>query len=164
MNPALLSMFCGLLLALAAFSIDIMLPAFSSMAEGLGSPIELVQGTVPAFSFPFAVSQLVYGPASDRFGRKPTVVAGLIIFLIGALIVAVAPTIELVLWGRAIQGIGRELDQLSRGLSYVIATVVLNLPAPWRLQWRLSLLDRLLRRLQVFGWQVLEAGGIFLRQ
>lgn len=96
-----------------------MLPAFGMMAAGLNSPIELVQATVPAFSIMLAVSQLIYGPASDRYGRKPTIFVGLAIFLMGTSVIIFAPTIELVLAGRAIQGAGA-------GVGAVVARAVLR--------------------------------------
>ena len=71
MSRPFLVMFTGLLLALNAFSCDITLPAFWSMERSLGAPIEHVQAVIPVFLFCSAIGQLVFGPASDAFGRKP---------------------------------------------------------------------------------------------
>ena len=75
-NPVGWSTLTGLLLALNAFSCDITLPAFWSMERSLGAPIEHVQAVIPVFLFCSAIGQLVFGPASDAFGRKPVILAG----------------------------------------------------------------------------------------
>jgi len=112
LNPTLLTIFCGLLLSVTAFSIDIMLPAFDNMQSDLGTPIERVQLAVPLFAIGYALSQLVFGPASDRFGRRIVLIAGLVTFFAGAIIAATAPTIEVVLAGRVLQGFGGGAGQV----------------------------------------------------
>lgn len=112
MNPTLLTVFCGLLLSVTAFSIDIMLPAFENMQGDLGSSMEKVQLSVPVFAIGYAVSQLAFGPASDRFGRKPVLITGLVIFLAGSVVAATALTIEQVLAGRILQGFGGGAGQV----------------------------------------------------
>jgi len=99
-------MFTGLLLALNAFSCDITLPAFWSMERSLGAPIEHVQAVIPVFLFCSAIGQLVFGPASDAFGRRPVILAGVALYIAGALIAAAADTLTVALWGRALQGFG----------------------------------------------------------
>ena len=106
MSRSFLVLFTGLLLALNAFSCDITLPAFWSMERGLGVPIEHVQAVIPVFLFCSAVGQLVFGPASDAYGRKPVILAGAGLYIAGALIAAAADTLTLALWGRALQGFG----------------------------------------------------------
>jgi DHA1 family bicyclomycin/chloramphenicol resistance-like MFS transporter len=106
MSRSFLVLFTGLLLALNAFSCDITLPAFWSMERGLGVPIEHVQAVIPVFLFCSAVGQLVFGPASDAYGRKPVILAGVGLYIAGALIAAAADTLTLALWGRALQGFG----------------------------------------------------------
>lgn len=106
MSRPFLVMFSGLLLALNAFSCDITLPAFWSMEKSLGAPIEHVQAVIPVFLFCSAVGQLVFGPASDAFGRKPVILAGVVIYIAGALIAAAADTLTVALYGRALQGFG----------------------------------------------------------
>ena len=106
MSRSFLVLFTGLLLALNAFSCDITLPAFWSMERGLGVPIEQVQAVIPVFLFCSAVGQLFFGPASDAYGRKPIILAGVTLYVAGALIAAAADTLTVVLWGRALQGFG----------------------------------------------------------
>ncbi len=106
MSRAFLVMFTGLLLALNAFSCDITLPAFWSMERSLGAPIEHVQAVIPVFLFCSAIGQLVFGPASDAYGRKPVILAGVALYIAGALIAAAADTLTVALYGRALQGFG----------------------------------------------------------
>jgi DHA1 family bicyclomycin/chloramphenicol resistance-like MFS transporter len=106
MNRALLIIYCGLLLSVSAFSCDITLPAFWSMAQDLGTPIEFVQAIVPVFLIFQALGQLIFGPVSDRFGRRPVVFAGLLFYLLGTSIALFAASIGAVHMGRAAQGFG----------------------------------------------------------
>jgi len=53
-----------------------------------------------------AVCQLIYGPASDKFGRRPLLLAGLSLFFIASVLAAIAPSIEMLIAARLIQAIG----------------------------------------------------------
>jgi DHA1 family bicyclomycin/chloramphenicol resistance-like MFS transporter len=102
----LLILFCGLLLTVSAFSCDITLPAFWSMQQDLGVPIAWVQAVVPLFLIFQAIGQLIFGPVSDRFGRRPVILAGLVLYLVGVVIAGLAQSIGMVHAGRAAQGFG----------------------------------------------------------
>lgn len=106
MSTAFLIAFCGFLLALNAFSCDITLPAFWSMERALGVPIERVQLVIPVFLFCSAFGQLVFGPVSDRHGRKPVILLGVSLYVLGSLAGLLAPSLAIVLAGRALQGLG----------------------------------------------------------
>lgn len=98
-----------LLIALAtltSISIAIYLPAMPALAADLGSPMSLVQLTVSVFLVGVGVGQLVYGPASDRFGRRPALLFGLFVYGVGSAVCAMAPTIGLLLAGRLLQSAG----------------------------------------------------------
>jgi len=98
-----------LLVALAtmtSISIAIYLPAMPTLARELGAPMEMVQLTVSVFLVGVGIGQLLYGPASDRFGRRPALLFGLVVYGAGSLACALAPTIELLLAGRALQAAG----------------------------------------------------------
>lgn len=104
-NRALV-MYCGILMSLSAFSVDIILPAFSLISSDLGSVYASVQMIIPVFILSIGFGQIIMGPLSDRYGRKPVILGGLVIYLAGALVCLFAPNIEILLLGRVIQGIG----------------------------------------------------------
>lgn len=98
--------YCGFLMSISAFATDITLPAFPEMAASLDAPYAMVQWTITVYMFAAGFGQLLWGAASDRFGRRPVLAAGLTIFLLGGLGTIVAPTIGILLAGRALQGFG----------------------------------------------------------
>jgi len=82
-------------------------PVFSLYAEGLSGSTPLLIGiAIGIYGLTQALLQIPYGLASDRVGRKPMMILGMLIFAIGSLIAAVADNIYLVIIGRAIQGSG----------------------------------------------------------
>jgi DHA1 family bicyclomycin/chloramphenicol resistance-like MFS transporter len=88
--------FAALLTALTGFgplSTDLYLPALPGLVPAFGSDVATVQLTLSVFLVGFAVSQLVYGPVSDRFGRRPALLAGISLFIAGTVACALAPTI-----------------------------------------------------------------------
>ncbi|MBK1644820.1 Bcr/CflA family drug resistance efflux transporter [Thiocapsa imhoffii] len=96
----------GLLSGLTPFAIDLYLPSLPAIARDLDSTIEIAQLSVTLYLGVFALAQLVLGPASDVLGRRATIGSGLLLFALGALICALAPTMEVLLAGRAVQGLG----------------------------------------------------------
>lgn len=96
----------GLLSCVGPFAIDMYLPALPAVATGLNASIASVQVTLIAFFIAFGVSQLVYGPAADWYGRKPPLFVGLAIFIIGSLACAFAPSIGWLTAARFVQGLG----------------------------------------------------------
>lgn len=106
MSPRFLVLYVGLLLSLAAFSTDTILPALELVAIDLAIDVQAVQLVVPIYMLGFGVGQLGFGPASDRVGRRTSIIVGLVIYLIGTAVCATAPSMTALLVGRAIQGIG----------------------------------------------------------
>lgn len=106
MNPRFLVVYAGLLLSLAAFSTDMILPSLELVASDFAIAVEAVQLIVPIYMLGFGVGQLAVGPASDRFGRRPMILIGLVVFLLGTILCALAPSLPALLIGRAVQGIG----------------------------------------------------------
>ncbi|MGI9363751.1 MAG: multidrug effflux MFS transporter [Rhizobiaceae bacterium] len=93
-------------MTLSGFTTDIMLPAFDAMVLDLNTSLDLVQGTVAAFALFFGIAQFFYGPASDKFGRRPVIVTGMSIFIAGSALATFGPDITTVLLGRGLQGFG----------------------------------------------------------
>jgi len=95
------------MMALGSMSIDNLLPAFAPITAdyALPNPNE-VQLILTVYMVGFAVMQIFYGPISDVVGRRPTLMIGLAIFAAGSLLALFAPTFEVLLFARAIQGMG----------------------------------------------------------
>ncbi len=106
MQPRSIVIYCGLLMSAGAFSIDITLPSFPEIEADLATNSTLVQWTITAFLITAGLGQLVWGGIADKYGRKPALAAGLSIYLAGCLLAALAPSIEILLGGRALQGFG----------------------------------------------------------
>jgi MFS transporter, DHA1 family, multidrug resistance protein len=106
MSRTFLIVFCGLLLTSNAFSTDVLLPSIYALERAFGAPIERVQIAMPLFIFASAFGQLFYGPASDRYGRKPVLLAGLALYTAAGAMALLAPSMEIVLVARALQGFG----------------------------------------------------------
>ena len=112
MHPALLTVFCGLLLSVSAFSNDILLPSLFAIQREFDTEIERVQLVVPVFMIVSAAGQLVFGAGSDRFGRRYAIMAGLVCYLAGSLIAMLAGGIGMLLVGRGLQGFGSSCCQV----------------------------------------------------
>ena len=98
-----------LLTALAAvgqFASNVYTPALPFVAASLDVDASAAQLTLAVFLFAFALSQLVYGPLADRFGRRPVLFVGLTLFLAGTLACALAESLTTLLWARAVQAMG----------------------------------------------------------
>lgn len=87
-------------------AMTICLPSMQQWGELLSADATHVQLTFSAFVLGYGCSQLVFGPLSDRHGRRPIVLVGLVIAVIGSVAAALAPDIELLIAGRLIQGLG----------------------------------------------------------
>ena len=95
------------LISLVALSIDAMLPALPQIGQSLGNESENDRQLIVSFLFfGLACAQLLFGPLSDSYGRRPAIFAGLGIFLIGCLISAFATSFSMMLVGRFLQGFG----------------------------------------------------------
>ena len=95
-----------MLVGMGAISTDIYLPSLPSITEEFSSDIASVQLTLSIFMIAFAVSQLVYGPISDRFGRRPALIGGMAIYLIASLACAMAGSVETLIVARFFQALG----------------------------------------------------------
>lgn len=96
----------GLLSAIGPFAIDMYLPALPAIGSALHADVHAVQLSLMAFFISFAISQIVYGPASDIFGRKPPLYVGIALFIVGSVGCALAPDIGWLIAFRFVQGLG----------------------------------------------------------
>lgn len=133
----------ALLTALVAFgpiSTDLYLASLPDMARDFKTSVEMVQLTLSVFLAGFACAMLVYGPLSDRFGRRPVILAGVCIYLVGSVACMLAPTIETLIASRFLQALGaccgpvvgravvRDVypkEQAARVLSYMASAMAL---------------------------------------
>jgi MFS transporter, DHA1 family, 2-module integral membrane pump EmrD len=81
-------------------------PAIPAMAHDFGVQSSYLQAVMAAYLIPYGLSQFVYGPLSDRIGRRPVIIIGMVIFLIGTIGALLAPSFELFLLASFIQGAG----------------------------------------------------------
>ncbi|HJV25009.1 MAG TPA: MFS transporter [Aromatoleum sp.] len=94
--------------ALRMLGLFLILPVFSLHAHKLpgGDDLALVGLAIGAYGLTQAFLQMPYGVASDRFGRKPVIVFGLVLFALGSVVAALAASIQVVIAGRVLQGAG----------------------------------------------------------
>ncbi len=94
----------GLLAAFAPVAMDLYLPAFPQMVTGLHTSSSLVQLTMTAFLAGGCIGQFLFGPLSDRLGRRGPLLAGCVIAVVASVAAAAAPSIGLLIVARAVQG------------------------------------------------------------
>ncbi|PXX92754.1 Bcr/CflA family drug resistance efflux transporter [Marinobacter vulgaris] len=92
--------------ALGPLAIDMYLPALPSMGESLSAGTGQVQLTLSVYMAGFALAQLVCGPLADRFGRKPIIIGGFLLFAVASVICALATNIETLILSRFLQALG----------------------------------------------------------
>ena len=92
--------------AVAPTSMNIVMPALPAIQAAFGIATGTAQLLVSLSIICVAVATLGYGPLSDRFGRRPVLLAGLGLFLAGSVICAIAPTIAVLIIGRVVQAVG----------------------------------------------------------
>jgi Bcr/CflA subfamily drug resistance transporter len=90
----------------AGIASDIYTPSLPAIADDLKANIEEVQWTLAIFMLGLSISQLIYGPISEGIGRRYPLVFGFLIVSIGSLVCFYAPSIEMLIFGRFIQGLG----------------------------------------------------------
>jgi len=95
------------LMSIVALSIDALLPALPQIGASLGvSDPNQNQLLVTMIFLGLGFGQLIFGPLSDSFGRKPIVYAGFIVFIIASVICVTTDSFEVMIFGRVLQGIG----------------------------------------------------------
>jgi DHA1 family bicyclomycin/chloramphenicol resistance-like MFS transporter len=105
MTPRLVVLLLALLLGLQPVTSDLYLPALPVITEGFGASMGQAQLTLTALLLAFGLSQLVWGPMSDRFGRRPILLWGMAAFTLASVACAFAPSMAWLIAGRALQGI-----------------------------------------------------------
>lgn len=104
---------------LPQLAIDLYLPSLPAMAKYMDASNFFLQLTLTVYIFSLGITQLIYGPSSDRFGRKPILMIGTLIFLVGSVACAFAQSITQLLIFRIMQGIGM-------GCGFTVASAIIG--------------------------------------
>ena len=105
MRPKLIVLVLALLLGLQPVTTDLYLPALPAITEVFGANMGQAQLTLTALLLAFGLSQLVWGPMSDRFGRRPILLWGMAAYVLASIACAFAPNMAWLIAGRALQGV-----------------------------------------------------------
>lgn len=105
MAPSLIVLILSLLLGLQPVTTDLYLPALPGLTEGFGAQMAQAQLTLTALLLAFGLSQLIWGPLSDRFGRRPVLLAGLSAYVLASIASTLAPSIDMLIFWRTVQGV-----------------------------------------------------------
>ncbi|OGA20337.1 MAG: hypothetical protein A3G25_02805 [Betaproteobacteria bacterium RIFCSPLOWO2_12_FULL_63_13] len=96
----------GVLVAIAPLSTDTFAPILPSIASAFNADVATVQLTFTSFYLGVACGQLIYGPLSDRYGRRTPLIAGMLLFVAGGLACSLAGSMEVLIAGRFFQALG----------------------------------------------------------
>jgi DHA1 family bicyclomycin/chloramphenicol resistance-like MFS transporter len=94
------------LCCLSQAALTIYLPSATAMATAFNTDDARIQLLVASFMLPHAAALPFIGPISDRFGRRPAILGGLLLFLVASFLSMVTPSFELLLFARGLQGVG----------------------------------------------------------
>ncbi len=130
--------FIGILFAsIGQVGADLYLPSLPAISISLRTTAHMAQATVFLFMIGYAAARLIYGPISDAVGRKKPLIVGLLCYLLGVVVCAMAPSIAILILGRFLQGLGAgagvviagaiirdmlEGEQLAQAFSYMSLT------------------------------------------
>jgi MFS transporter, DHA1 family, multidrug resistance protein len=104
MPASLVVWFTSLFLGLQPITTDLYLPALPSITQALGASMPQAQLTLSALLLCFGISQLFWGPVSDKYGRRPVLLAGLALYVVASVGSAFSPNVESLIFWRALQG------------------------------------------------------------
>lgn len=96
----------ALLTAIAPLSTDMYLPALPNMASEYSVSTLLISSTLPAYFLGLAIGQLIYGPISDRIGRKKPLIFGLTLHVVASLLCIFTQDLDSLLIVRTLQALG----------------------------------------------------------
>jgi DHA1 family bicyclomycin/chloramphenicol resistance-like MFS transporter len=159
--------------ALGPVSNLLVLPALPVIRAEFGVSTAATQTVISSSLIAFAFGILLGGPMSDRYGRRPAMISGLLVFTVGTLLCVFAPTLSTLVIGRVIQALGASMGLV------VARAVVSDLYRDWRLAQALANLTLFMMAgttvspylgglgAEYFGWHsvfaiLLAAGGLIL--
>jgi len=104
--PAGLLLLITILYANGILAATMYLPSLPTIGEQLSAPADVLPITLTAYFLTFAGGQLLFGPLSDRYGRRPLLIGGLAMMVVGSAACALVDSLPALLWARAAQGLG----------------------------------------------------------
>ena len=131
-------MMLGVASGLSVFGMAIIVPSTHSIALHYDASLATVQFVISAYLFGLAIAQPISGILCDRFGRRPVMLGGFLLFTVASLACAAAPTLPLMIGGRFVQAVGvsvgtvttrailrdtRDGDQMAEAMSYIAAAM-----------------------------------------
>lgn len=129
---------------LTQFATDIYAPSLPAISVSLETAVDYVQWSMATYMLGVALSQLIYGPLSEGVGRKPPMIIGLLIMLVGSVICLVSDNVESLVIGRFVQGCGAGAcaslwrsvfrdtytgEELAKYSSYLVILIMFIVPA-----------------------------------
>ncbi|MGR5175101.1 multidrug efflux MFS transporter EmrD [Vibrio parahaemolyticus] len=103
---AKLTFLIAILTAVGQMTQTMYVPSIGQMAQEFAVDPAMLQAVMACYLIPYGLSQFIYGPLSDKLGRKPIIITGLSVYVVGALISLFAQSFELFLFGSFVQGAG----------------------------------------------------------
>ena len=104
MSPGLVVVILSMLLGIQPVTTDLYLPALPALADSFAAPMAQAQYTLSALLLAFGCSQLLWGPLSDRFGRRPILLIGLAAYVLATVASTLAPSMQWLIGWRVLQG------------------------------------------------------------
>lgn len=101
-----LTILLGVLISLSALGTDLYAPALPGIAQAFSAPVSSAQATVTTYFLGLAAGQLLWGPLSDRYGRKPVLLVALALMLAATAAAALAGSVAAIAAARLAQGVG----------------------------------------------------------
>ena len=105
-HPMGIALIAILIAALGPFVSDMYLPALPDISHSFHVSDSMIQYTIASYLLGILLSPLIYGPWSDRVGRRKVIRIGLGIALIGSVLCVIAPTVQVLIAARLVQGLG----------------------------------------------------------
>ena len=133
-----LTILLAALTAAGPLSTDMYIPSMPDIGRGLGASVAQVQLTISCYLIGFAIGQVLYGPLSDRHGRKPVLLGAIGLFVAASAACALAPSVELLIAARVAQAIG------AAGLAVLARAIVRDLYEGPRAGRELSLMGAIM--------------------
>ena len=106
LTPLRMTLVGAMLIAVGPISMTLYTPALTLLAHLFATTEDAIRTTITVYLFGFALAQLICGPLSDRFGRRPVVLVCLVLYVVGAAVCAGAGSVTMLYLGRVVQGIG----------------------------------------------------------